>query len=132
MLKFSTVRAPVNLTIFNRLINDFLTIAYLNRRYRVFCYTLNESVCLGGSLKIMADQSKNVAGNVVNQTQEYQRAVLDYEALERQVTALLAAHGGVTRNLSDDNYAQYRELAARRDLAYNRVKTLERDLLDES
>jgi len=84
----------------------------------------------------MADQSKNMAGNVANsevtQTQEYQRAVLDYESLERQVTTLLAAHGGVTRNLSDDTYAQYRELAARRDLAYNRVKTLERDLLDDN
>ena len=80
----------------------------------------------------MADQPNNMAENVVTQTQEYQRAVLDYESLERQVTNLLAAHGGVTRNLSDDNYAQYRELAARRDLAYNRVKTLERGLLDES
>ena len=79
----------------------------------------------------MADQPNNMAENVVTQTQEYQRAVLDYESLERQVTALLAAHGGVTRNLSDDNYAQYRELAARRDLAYNRVKTLERGLLDD-
>ena len=79
----------------------------------------------------MADQPNNMAENVVTQTQEYQRAVLDYESLERQVTALLAAHGGVTRNLSDDNYAEYRELAARRDLAYNRVKTLERGLLDE-
>ena len=80
----------------------------------------------------MADQSKNVTENAVNQTHEYQRAVLDYEAIERQVTELLAAHGGVTRNLSDENYAQYRELAARRDLAYNRVKTLERDLLDDN
>ena len=79
----------------------------------------------------MGEQPDNITENVVTQTHEYQRSVLDYESLERQVTALLAAHGGVTRNLSDENYAQYRELAARRDLAYNRVKTLERGLLDE-
>lgn len=76
----------------------------------------------------MANQSTNA----IMQTQEYQRAVLDYEALERQVTDLLAANGGVTRNLSDESYALYRELAARRDIAYSRVKTLERDLLDDN
>ncbi len=32
---------------------------------------------------------------------------------------------------TDEDYARYRELADLRDLAYNRMKTLERALLDE-
>jgi hypothetical protein len=62
---------------------------------------------------------------------EYQKSVLAYEALDEQIDSLLQARGGASENLSDEDYAHYRELADLRDLAYNRMKTLERGLLDE-
>ena len=76
---------------------------------------------------MMTEQTQDLAGKA----REYQQAVLEYEGLAHQITKLLSAHGGITRNLSDEDYAAYRELAERRDLAYNRMRTLERTLLDE-
>jgi hypothetical protein len=76
---------------------------------------------------MMADQAQDLAA----MAREYQQSVLEYESLAHQIAKLLSAHGGVTRNLSDEDYAAYRELAERRDLAYNRMRTLERTLLDE-
>jgi len=75
----------------------------------------------------MAEQAQDLAAKA----REYQRSVLEYEGLAHQITQLLSAHGGITRNLSDEEYATYREMAERRDLAYNRMRTLERILLDE-
>jgi hypothetical protein len=63
---------------------------------------------------------------------EYEQSVLEYEKLGEQIADLLTSRGGVTENLTDEDYAHYRELADLRDLAYNRMKTLERALLDES
>ena len=63
---------------------------------------------------------------------EYQQAVEEFEKLDRQVDQLLSSRGGHTDKLSDEEYTHYRELAERRDLAYNRMKTLERSLLDDS
>lgn len=76
---------------------------------------------------MMTDQIQDLAAKA----REYQQSVLEYEGLAHQIAKLLSAHGGITRNLSDENYAAYRELAERRDLAYNRMRTLERTLLDE-
>ncbi len=73
----------------------------------------------------------NDAPDPAAKAQEYQKSVLEYEALDRQIDELLSARGGVSENLSDEDYAHYRELADLRDLAYNRMKTLERSLLDE-
>ena len=75
----------------------------------------------------MQDQSQEMAARA----QEYQQAVLDYEALEHQIMKFLAVHAGGTRNLSDEQFLEYRDLADRRDLAYNRMKTLEKGLLDD-
>ena len=76
---------------------------------------------------IMLDKSQEMAAKA----QEYQQSVLDYEALEHQIIRFLATHAGGTRNLSDEQFLQYRDLADRRDLAYNRMKTLEKGLLDD-
>ena len=76
---------------------------------------------------MMTDQTQDLAAKA----HEYQQAVLEYEDLANQIARLLSAHGGATRNLSDEEYALYRELAERRDLSYNRMRTLERALLDE-
>jgi hypothetical protein len=62
---------------------------------------------------------------------EYRESVLAYEALDAEVDNLLQSRGGATENLTDEEFAHYRELADLRDLAYNRMKTLERALLDE-
>jgi hypothetical protein len=63
---------------------------------------------------------------------EYRESVLAYEALDEEIDELIHARGGASENLSDEEFAHYRELADLRDLAYNRMKTLERALLDES
>ena len=68
--------------------------------------------------------------NPAARAQEYQEAVLAFESLDEQVDRLLSAHGGHSKDLSDEDFAHYRELADLRDLAYNRMKTLERALLD--
>ncbi len=62
---------------------------------------------------------------------EYEQSVIAYEKLDQQIDSLLSSRGGVSQNLTDEDYAHYRELADLRDLAYNRMKTLERALLDE-
>ncbi len=62
---------------------------------------------------------------------EYQESVLAYEALDAEIDALLQSRGGASENLTDEEFAHDRELADLRDLAYNRMKTLERARLDE-
>lgn len=75
---------------------------------------------------------------MVNNTQdpaakahEYEQSVITYEKIDRQIDELLSARGGASQNLTDEDYVHYRELVDLRDLAYNRMKTLERALLDE-
>jgi hypothetical protein len=79
----------------------------------------------------MADFTQSAAPDPVVRVQQYQESVLAYEALDAQIDTLLQAAGGHTEDLSDEQYARYRELADLRDLAYNRMKTLEQGLLDE-
>ena len=76
----------------------------------------------------MFDNSQNPAAIA----HEYQEAVLAFESLDEQVDRLLSVHGGHSKDLSDEDFAHYRELADLRDLAYNRMKTLELTLLDEA
>ncbi|MFN7208824.1 MAG: hypothetical protein ACK4P1_00330 [Aggregatilineales bacterium] len=66
------------------------------------------------------------------QVRAYQEFVLHYEALDEQIDQLLQAAGGRSEDLSDEAYVRYRELAALRDLAYNRMMELGSRLLDES
>jgi hypothetical protein len=69
--------------------------------------------------------------DLASQAHEYNRLVIEYERLDKSIDTLLAAHGGASKNLSDEEFAHFRELVDLRDLAYNRLKTLERTLLDE-
>ena len=62
----------------------------------------------------------------------YEQSVLAYEKIDREIDALLSSRGGLSENLTDEEFAHYRELADLRDLAYNKMKTLEQGLLDES
>ena len=71
------------------------------------------------------------AQDLVVKVGECEQAVLEYERLTHQIARLLAMSGGLTRNLSDDDFATYRELAERRDLVHNRMQTLEWVLLNE-
>ena len=64
--------------------------------------------------------------------QLYERAVLDYEKLHEEIILLLGSRGGRVDSLSDEEFAHYRELADLRDLAYNKMKTLEKGLLDDN
>jgi uncharacterized protein YukE len=61
----------------------------------------------------------------VNLVQAYREAVEAYERLDAELDKLLQSRGGHTKDLSDDEFEQYRQLANRRDLAYNHLKTLE-------
>jgi hypothetical protein len=71
------------------------------------------------------------AQSPAERAREYQQSVIAYEELDKQIDNLIQSRGGVSENLSDEDFAHYRELADLRDLAYNRMKTLERELLDE-
>ncbi len=71
------------------------------------------------------------SGDMSSQTHEYNQTVIEYEQLDQQIDQLLASHGGASKNLSDAEFAHYRELVELRDLAYNKMKTLERALLDD-
>ncbi len=66
-----------------------------------------------------------------DRVQQYRELVLQYEALDEQVDALLARHSGLTDKMSDEDHAQYRELARRRDEVYNQMKEMEQSLLGD-
>lgn len=67
----------------------------------------------------------------LDQVQEYRRLMLEYEDLDGQVDALLAACNGATENMPDEEYERYRELARRRDGVYHQMKALERQLFPD-
>lgn len=67
----------------------------------------------------------------IQQVQLYRQLVLEYEALDEQIDALLARHGGATEKMPDDDFEQYRELAHRRDYVYSRMKAMEQLVLGD-
>ncbi len=67
----------------------------------------------------------------LDQVQTYRRLVLEYEALDEQVDALLAAHHGATENMSPNDYERYRELARQRDSVYHQMLALEQQLFPD-
>jgi len=67
----------------------------------------------------------------VERVQEYQRLVLEYEALDEEIDALIARHHGATEHMPDEAYQRYRELANHRDYVYNQMKRLEREIFPE-
>jgi len=67
----------------------------------------------------------------VERVQEYQRLVLEYEALDEEIDALIAQHHGATEYMPDEAYQRYRELANHRDYVYNQMKRLEREIFPD-
>ena len=76
----------------------------------------------------MGDETQGPVAKV----HEYEQSVIAYEKLNNEIDQFLSARGGHSEDLSDEEFAHYRELADLRDLAYNRMKRLERGLLDDS
>ena len=67
------------------------------------------------------------------QVEDYRRIVLEYEALDEVIDALLASHGGAAQAMSNDELERYRGLARQRDDLFNEIRMLEQTLLhDES
>jgi len=62
---------------------------------------------------------------------ECERALLEYECFVRQIMKLLATVGGVIGNFTNEELYAYHCMAEQRDLAYHRLRTLERELLSE-
>ena len=76
----------------------------------------------------MGDETQGPVAKV----HEYEQSVIAYEKLNNEIDQFLSARGGHSEDLSDEEFAHYRELADLRDIAYNRMKQLESGLLDES
>jgi hypothetical protein len=67
------------------------------------------------------------------QVEDYRRIVLQYEALDEEIDALLASHGGDAEAMSLEELERYRALARQRDDLFNDIRMLEQTLLhDES
>ena len=58
----------------------------------------------------------------------YQDIVLQYEALDEQIDALIMQYDGMSENMPPDAYARYRELARQRDDLFNEMRALEQQL----
>jgi hypothetical protein len=67
----------------------------------------------------------------LKQVERYRQLVLEYEALDEQIDALLASHNGATEKMSDEDFESYRNLAHRRDYVYNQMKAMEQLVLGD-
>ena len=77
---------------------------------------------------VMMDSEEN---STLYQVQNYRKLVLIYEALQKQINALIMAGGGNSEQMSEEDRTRYRELANRRDEVLNEIRVLEQRLLDE-
>jgi len=63
---------------------------------------------------------------------KYQSLVLTYEALDKEIDALIMAHGGLSENMPPEDLARYRNLARQRDDVQGEMHELEMELdIDE-
>jgi isopentenyl phosphate kinase len=58
----------------------------------------------------------------------YRSLVLEYEALDEQIDALIMAHGGTSNGMTEADHIAYRRLADQRDDVQNEMRALEREL----
>jgi hypothetical protein len=79
----------------------------------------------------MAKDDSNRKPIDLKQVERYRQLVLEYEALDEQIDALLASHNGATEKMSDEDFESYRNLAHRRDYVYNQMKAMERLVLGD-
>ena len=66
--------------------------------------------------------------DALNLVQNYRKLVLLYEALDSEIDTLIMAHGGSSEQMTDDDRARYRDLAAKRDEVQNEMRLLEQEL----
>lgn len=62
----------------------------------------------------------------------YQQIVLEYEALDKQIDALLMQYGGASENMPPSELQRYRMLARQRDELQNDMRSLEQILLNDA
>ena len=64
--------------------------------------------------------------------QKYRKLVLVYEALDKEIDALIMAHGGSSEKMPTEDLVRYRDLARRRDDIQGEMHELEMELnIDE-
>ena len=69
--------------------------------------------------------------DALHQVQQYRKTVLLYEALDAEIDQLLAETGGASDNMTEEQRALYRELAAKRDNVHNEMRIMEQALLED-
>jgi len=80
---------------------------------------------------LLVEQAIEETGDWKLKVDEWDELVITYESLAHQIACLLLANGGITRNMSDTDYMEYRQLAMRRDLVSHMIQVLEYNLLNE-
>jgi hypothetical protein len=73
----------------------------------------------------------NDESDALQKVQNYRSIVLQYEAVDAEIDALIMAHGGGSEKMTDEERTRYRELANRRDELLNEMRLLEKQLLDD-
>jgi len=73
----------------------------------------------------------NEHDDLLDQVKIYQRKVLEYEAINDDINALIMANSGRSEDMSDDDLKRYRELAHKRDEMLHEIRWLEQQLLND-
>ena len=73
----------------------------------------------------------NEHDDLLDQVKIYQRKVLEYEAINDDINALIMANSGRSEDMSDDDLKRYRELAHQRDEMLHDIRWLEQQLLND-
>lgn len=66
--------------------------------------------------------------DVLAKVQTYRKLVLQYEALDAEIDALIMRHGGSSDSMTEADRERYRELARQRDEVQNDMRLLEQEL----
>ena len=67
-------------------------------------------------------------GNPLELVQKYRKLVLVYEALDKEIDALIMAHGGSSEKMPREDLVRYRNLARKRDEVQGEMHELEMEL----
>lgn len=69
--------------------------------------------------------------DLLNRIQQYRNMVLEYEALNDEISQLIMNNGGGSEHMSADDLTRYREMAHRRDELQHEIRWLEQQLLED-
>ena len=67
-------------------------------------------------------------GDSLALVQKYQALVIEYEALDKEIDALIMAHGGSSEKMPSEDLERYRDLARKRDDVQGEMHELEMEL----